>query len=248
MRSRKQHRNSGIFWSFELCYPSSKQPSYAMKQNLRIATVADLEQITVSENGEEMLCLNEMCHGIDCHPINKDMAPYTGTELWARRSVCDKLQKAQEHLSARHPGTSLRVAYAYRHPDIQRRYYEAEAARLGTDDPEAIHLHIAHPSVAGHPTGGAIDVTLIHQGQELDMGGQIANFEVPERIPTYSDAINEEQRRNRELLLELLMAQDFAPFYGEWWHFSYGDREWAYFYKRAASLFSELNFVAKSKA
>jgi D-alanyl-D-alanine dipeptidase len=32
----------------------------------------------------------------------------------------------------------------------------------------------------------------------------------------------------------------FAPFDGEWWHFSYGDREWAYFYKKKNALYGQI--------
>ena len=46
-----------------------------------------------------------------------------------------------------------------------------------------------------------------------------------------------EQRSNRGLLQDAMVAAGFAPFYGEWWHFSYGDREWAAFYYRPAALY-----------
>jgi D-alanyl-D-alanine dipeptidase len=31
------------------------------------------------------------------------------------------------------------------------------------------------------------------------------------------------------------MRQGLAPFDGEWWHFSYGDREWAKYYEEEAA-------------
>ncbi|MDR3125675.1 MAG: hypothetical protein LBU20_01195 [Candidatus Nomurabacteria bacterium] len=31
-------------------------------------------------------------------------------------------------------------------------------------------------------------------------------------------------------ILKPMMSQGFAPYDGEWWHFSYGDREWAAWY------------------
>jgi D-alanyl-D-alanine dipeptidase len=37
-----------------------------------------------------------------------------------------------------------------------------------------------------------------------------------------------------------MVAAGFAPFYGEWWHFSYGDREWAAVYGEPAALYGPL--------
>lgn len=37
----------------------------------------------------------------------------------------------------------------------------------------------------------------------------------------------DQQKENRFLLQDLMLLVGFAPYYGEWWHFSYGDREWA---------------------
>ncbi|QQR69366.1 MAG: hypothetical protein IPI58_01405 [Alphaproteobacteria bacterium] len=34
----------------------------------------------------------------------------------------------------------------------------------------------------------------------------------------------------------------FAPFDGEWWHFSYGDREWAKYYGRSHAIYSQIAF------
>ena len=46
-------------------------------------------------------------------------------------------------------------------------------------------------------------------------------------MPVFAPGITEEQRENRLLLRRVMKEQDFAPFDGEWWHFSHGDREWA---------------------
>ena len=41
-----------------------------------------------------------------------------------------------------------------------------------------------------------------------------------------------------------MVSEGFAPFYGEWWHFSYGDREWAAFYEKEA-LYDIIDFTIK---
>jgi len=37
-----------------------------------------------------------------------------------------------------------------------------------------------------------------------------------------------------------MVEAGFAPFTGEWWHFSYGDREWAAIWGRDAAIYEQL--------
>lgn len=36
-----------------------------------------------------------------------------------------------------------------------------------------------------------------------------------------------------------MVEAGFAAFSGEWWHFSYGDREWAAIWNKAAALYQQ---------
>jgi len=47
----------------------------------------------------------------------------------------------------------------------------------------------------------------------------------------------------RLLLHDLMIEAGFAPYYGEWWHFSYGDAEWAAFYEKSKTLYSLLSMI-----
>jgi len=41
-------------------------------------------------------------------------------------------------------------------------------------------------------------------------------------------------------LREAMVRAGFAPFNGEWWHFSYGDPEWAALWGEPAALYKQL--------
>lgn len=41
------------------------------------------------------------------------------------------------------------------------------------------------------------------------------------------------------LLRDCMLRVGFAPFDGEYWHFSYGDREWAFLTGAPASLYNQ---------
>jgi D-alanyl-D-alanine dipeptidase len=77
-----------------------------------------------------------------------------------------------------------------------------------------------------------VDVTLARGGEPLDMGdpGETApSGGAPFRIRTFSDGLTGEQASNRMALNLAMALAGFVPFWGEWWHYSYGDREWAAF-------------------
>lgn len=79
------------------------------------------------------------------------------------------------------------------------------------------HKFIAVPTVAGHPTGGAVDVTLVNKisGEVVDMGSKYCDFD-DINVYTKSPLVPDEIRNNRELLRKVMMSVGFAPFDGEW--------------------------------
>lgn len=185
-------------------------------------------------------------------PINSDMQPFTGDSIFVRESVRDRLLLAAKKLAAHDSVLRLKVVYGFRHPTLQRRYYDARYALLQSQNPgfepaalqRLTHQFVAVPDVAGHPTGAAVDVTLTRHGAELDMGTPLWVLDDAKRIPTFSEFITPEQRENRMLLRSVMMAAKFAPFDGEWWHFSYGDREWAAYYHKLHALYAPIDQLA----
>ena len=179
------------------------------------------------------------------------MLPITGEIIYVRDSVARKLASVEAYL--RKQGYCLRVVYGYRHPDIQMAYftkrkYEIAKEKPGISDKDLesyVHNFVAVPDIAGHPTGAAIDATLTTlDGDEVDMGSAIADYSDEDIIKTQADGLTSEQIKNRKLLHDAMVGEGFAPFYGEWWHFSYGDREWAAFYEKEA-LYDIIDFTIK---
>ncbi len=240
-----------------------------MKNEKEIVTYENLLTIEEGNSLETMVPVSEF--EIFSCPRTNDMKIYTGNEVFVRKTVAEKLVMVNSALSwelgdvvkltrGKFKGKKLEivVTYGYRHPEIQQRYFNE---RLASNDvyyfqleyklPEKelhglVHNLIAVPDVAGHPTGGAVDVTLYANGIELDMGTKIADFSKPELIPTFSPHITPEQLENRLVLRAHMLSQGFAPFNGEWWHFSYGDKEWAYWYYQKKSIYQQIEFTFKN--
>ena len=206
----------------------------------RIFTYAELTAVPAGTGDEPLVPATT-------HDPEIREAPIDGRRVVVRETVAHMLAAASALV--RESGARLQIADGHRPAARQERYFaEAwemmRAAHPQVDDRELrelVHALCAVPDVAGHPTGGAVDVTAVGpDGSELDMGGALGDFDDLARIPTFAPGLTAEQHGNRMLLHDAMVAAGFAPFYGEWWHFSYGDREWAAFYERPAALYGPL--------
>ncbi len=217
----------------------------------RVLTVKDLLSVSVHEIGSPLVDLRTEVPEVQCVYEKFDMAPYIGNAMLVRVELVAMLKQAYQQLQHLCPSYSFRVQYGYRHLTVQQDYfakrYAANKERFPQLSEDALieqtHLQVAYPPVSGHPTGGAIDITIIDaNGTPLDMGTSIADYTDPEKCFTYSESVTKEQSENRLLLARILMEVGFAPFNGEWWHFSYGDREWAKFYGKHEALYGQLSY------
>lgn len=206
--------------------------------------LADLLPIPVSECGSDLVPIPQSDEIVTRYD-KRDMLEIYGETMWVRAEVLMRLQAAASELRQVAPEFKLKVVYAYRTPEIQLAYFERELAvvrqempHLGDTEARAhAHLLVADPRVAGHPTGGAVDVTIVSGATELDMGCRIADRAMKAVFPTFVEGISAAQAQNRFFLRDAMLRQGFAPFDGEWWHFSYGDREWAAYWQQAAALY-----------
>ncbi|MDQ6873892.1 MAG: M15 family metallopeptidase [Actinomycetota bacterium] len=153
-----------------------------------------------------------------------------------RAGVLDRLCRAQARLPA---GLHLLVIEGYRPPALQEAYfadYAGELRRAHPDWPaERVEIqasrYISPPRVAPHPAGAAVDLTLCAQnGDELGMGTAVNASPEESAGACYFAApqITGTARANRDLLAAVLSGAGLVNYPTEWWHWSYGDRYWAY--------------------
>lgn len=180
------------------------------------------------------------------------LTPSTGQELYVREGLITKLHKAQEGIAELFDGGTLDVVYGYRSHAVQISKFEeikselrSKYAHISEDElSENAHKFIASPDVAGHPTGGAVDVRVLdNAGRIVHMGTHAQQLDRASYV--FNTAVSQDVWLNRQHLRIAMCAAGFAPFDGEWWHFSYGDREWAAFYQKAKAVYNqlELNFI-----
>lgn len=217
-----------------------------------ILTYEQLKKVEGGENNEDLVTLDE---SIICSYNRFDMLPITGEKIYVRKTIADKLLYIQKILQEKNKDYFLKVLYGYRHPSVQEKYFNEmkeilRKQHVGISEEalnSIVHDYIAVPDVAGHPTGGAVDITIATREEDIDMGSDSEDYTDQEKMQTFSIKISKKAQENRILLHDLMRSAGFAPFYGEWWHFSYGDKEWACFYGKEKSLYNVKDFTVAQK-
>jgi zinc D-Ala-D-Ala dipeptidase len=150
---------------------------------------------------------------------------------YVRESVRAKLLQVLDYLPG-HIGVVIIEPYrsvAYQTDLFNQKVQELIAQNIDIDQAKIeAAKYVSNPAVySPHTTGGALDVHLFDllTGHYLNMGNwseptASASFDYPE--------LTQEQTANRELLKKAMESAGFVNYPYEWWHWSYGDKYWAY--------------------
>jgi D-alanyl-D-alanine dipeptidase len=222
----------------------NKQDVYRLLED-KMLSYQDYASVPVTQTDDPFVPILPS-ENLTARQSDADMLTYTGELVYVRRAVLAKLQEAAKQLADYDDNLQLEVVYGYRALEIQKRLFEKYRDEL---EPKytnqeallaAVHRLVAVPEVAGHPAGAAVDIQVVRNGNPLDFGTKVHEF-VPDTF-TYSPFINTDAWNNRQLLRRVMLQAGFAPFDGEWWHFSYGDKEWANYYGKDVAMFGQVDF------
>lgn len=160
-------------------------------------------------------------------------------ESFLRLGVYERLIRAAERLPK---GWKLVLLDCWRSPELQQELFKTISAEISRDHPDLsteeverrARVFVAYPSVepdrvSGHCTGGSVDLTLADEkGRILPMGSGFDETSERSYTDHYDGLLEgEEIRNNRRLLLNIMENEGFANYPKEWWHFDYGNRNWA---------------------
>lgn len=183
-------------------------------------------------------------------PNNKD---YT----FLRKKVYEKLKIAQSNLPQ---GMHFRLYEGYRSLSLQKLIFDKQHSNVKNRHPdwsdEQIFMETTKlvapvinpdqsPNIPPHSTGGAIDVYLIDDhGMPLDMGIHPKDWMQDEGgvlSLTASKMISATAIKNRQIMSKALATAGFVNYPTEYWHWSYGDRYWAYIKQKPKALYGSKN-------
>lgn len=166
-------------------------------------------------------------------------------DILVRASVADLLQQAATYLPA---GYRLVMRAGHRPIAVQYKLIDKVKNKQLIEHPEATEAEalafarqfVADPAIKlpPHCCGAAVDVDVIdlRKQQLVDFGCPMNTDDDISFLTT--DKISEEQKSNRTMLVRAMQSAGFASFVTEWWHFSYGDENWANHYHKKAPIYS----------
>jgi D-alanyl-D-alanine dipeptidase len=131
-----------------------------------------------------------------------------GNKTFVRLAVARALEKVQNEL--RLLGYSLKIWDAYRPYAVTKRMWEL----IGDE------RYVANPARgSGHNRGLAIDLTLIKDSKEVNMGTGFDNFS--DTAHHNFENLPEEVLHHRRLLKTTMEKHGFRALDTEWWHYSW---------------------------
>ena len=142
------------------------------------------------------------------------------------------------------------IAYfeGYRPLSQQKDYFIAKYFELrktmGSDESYKETSKYVSPFIGNTPThctGAAIDISLfrIDTNNLLDLGKFGTIFGPNDHSHTFSQNISKEQQTNRIMLLEAARKAGLVNYGYEWWHYSYGDKVWAYVKHKKCAIYDQ---------
>ncbi len=161
-----------------------------------------------------------------------------------RRTVYEKLLEAQNTLS-----NNLRfcIYEGYRSLQLQEKLFNDRYSFLKQAHPDWKHKELFQETtkmvspvinldgsrnIPPHSTGAAIDIYLVNlQCEIVEMGINVADWmqDIDGSISqTNSITISDKAKEHRLIMSRALNDVGFINYPGEYWHWSYGDRYWAY--------------------
>ena len=203
-------------------------------------------RVLIQESGEELVDLRTVKE-LFC---DKRKASVSRSSLSVRISVAEKLITAQQNLPN---GARLLIIEGHRPLTLQKEYFEEYSNELKGLHPEwnsdkvyqEASKYVAPPeTVPPHSTGGAIDVTLASStGAEFDLGTRVNADPGESNNACFTDAsnISAEAKSNREVLMHTMLSAGFVNYPCEWWHWSYGDRYWAYVSEKKMAIYNSIH-------
>jgi D-alanyl-D-alanine dipeptidase len=175
-----------------------------------------------------------------CDETRRDVQQLSDNPFQMRTSALDRLVSAQGILPR---GYQLEVREAWRPIWVQEQLWEQSLSRLRDIQPDLPQEQLrtenarftAPPDTAPpHSTGGTVDLVLLRDGIPADMGWGF-NQPGPGSLTAYP--VGEDARRHRQILIQAMDAAGFINYPQEWWHWSYGDRYWAFQTSAGAALY-----------
>lgn len=225
--------------------------AYATPSQITLIADPQVLRIPIQDNQEPLVNLaDEKSINYGPSPEIPNNTNYT----FMRKTVYEKLKQANAMLPK---GMHFCLYEGYRSLELQQMIFTQQYKNVKARHPDwsldnlfdettklvsPVTNKDGTKNIPPHSTGAAIDVYLIDdKGNPLDMGIHPKDWMQDKDgvlSQTNSKHISEEAKANRAIMNRVLEAQGFANYPTEYWHWSYGDRYWAFVKHKAHALYA----------
>ena len=226
--------------------------AYTVAANVTLIADPKVLSIPVQDSNEPMVNLvHQTVVAYGPSPEIPNNTDYT----YLRQTVYEKLKKAEHRLPK---GLHFCLYEGYRSIALQKMLFDKRSEKVKKNHPDwpssalfAETTKLVSPvinedgsdNIPPHSTGGALDVYLINdQGEPVDMGIHPKDWMQDEGgvlSQTASNQISINAQKNRQIMSEALALEGFINYPTEYWHWSYGDRYWAYMTQHKHTLYGQ---------
>ncbi|MHA8138551.1 M15 family metallopeptidase [Lactobacillaceae bacterium Scapto_B20] len=179
---------------------------------------------------------------------------------YVRKGVYDKLVQASELLPL---GYRFLLLDVWRSNRAQQSLFDILKRKLAVQHPELANEElikrvlttVAPPSddvknrPSPHNTGGAVDLTIVNEvgiplefGTKFDAASEVARTTYFEELSQKQELTSEQTNylNNRRLLFNVMISVGFTNYTDEWWHFDYGNQNWAWKAKQPNAIYGSI--------
>jgi len=199
--------------------------------NRELEIVKLQSKIPIEENGSPLISLKDCGLDLIFEPSMKRDYQYL-----VREEIAEKIGNIS--LVLEEQDKTLVIRSAWRSFEHQRLLWENKVGLFKEKEPnrslkeiqKLVSQYVAPFNKSMHATGGAVDALIYDQNEERVMNFGTNNgmkIELGEECYPYHPGISEEAKISRKLLISLFEEEDFVCDSLEYWHFDFGNANWA---------------------
>lgn len=229
-----------------------------MPETKEIILIADplIYSLPVIENNDPIIDLKFQNKLLYAHHKMSINIHYTKI----RKKLYEKILQAQDLLPNK---WKFCVYEGYRSIAIQERFFNYKFADLLKQNPTWQYEQLLRETIKlvspvinkdgtfntpPHSTGGAVDLYIVDENKQIiNMGLSLTevNKDVHGKLSsTESDYISDESRKNRKIMCYALRSVGLVNYATEYWHWSYGDKFWAYHTNAKHAIYDTIQISA----
>ena len=225
--------------------------------NIGLTLIGDkkVKEIPVQDCDESIVDLSKLFPELHFDWDRQNVQKKSSSISLGRPTIGERLIQAQRLLPK---GYRLLIKECHRPMWVQKEFWDGYFSYLKSKFPAWSDQEIydecsklnAPLDVAPHTTGGAVDLTLSDEsGRALDLGTKFNAEPLETENATFTIATNisDEARKNRQLLMSVMSKAGFINYPTEWWHWSYGDKYWAFQTNQPYAIYDSTDFELKAE-